>query len=206
MISNFVQRTRKSALLEEREKLVIHQEQLSALMRACGVTKNAARKAKVGHLKIDERTLMARENASFQMEANRKRLIEIKGLLREIHEDDDVQRNKKLLEVFKDIFTREQLAEIREEADRRMNGTSGFKMSFSVRDSIRNAELAATYKKVALEHLEKMVEFRIMLTKVIDDGCEKFGKADFLTVISPLNRLIIPINELNKAKLKLQSL
>jgi hypothetical protein len=207
MITNNLITSQREALLKKKRELSGEKKRNEAALSTIGVTSQAAWKYNSGRMRpTDESAFLERKqivdrNITIDLEIG-----ELNNQLTQLHTAETSDKNQKLLEVFKEIFTHEQMVEIKKEAVRRMNGESGFKMSFSIKESVEIVEKGRVYKKVALEQMEKMIEFRIMLTKVIEDGCKKFDQGKFLKIMSPLNRLIIPINELNKAKLKLQSL
>lgn len=203
MISNYLLNHKINSLKKERERLTLKQMEISIALREFNISKQAAWKSNRGKINKIDPDLLARRNATSQeIEKTKSELIKINGELRECYKEKESEKNAKLLEVFKEIFTQDQIIEIRQEAERRMRGEHPFLLSFSIKEGIDDKQRASKYKKLAKEHLEKMIEFRLLLTGLIEKGCEQFGEGDFLKFISPLNRLIIPVEELRAIKNK----
>ena len=203
MISNYVLRNKIDGLKRKRDALVLKKKELQQAFVDCGVSRNQAYKINsTGGSSISEGVILNRQRISKEMKNLEDELLQVNGELRKCHSEDKADRNNGLLEVFKEIFTQAQMVEIKIEAQRRMAGEAPTKVSFSVKDSIDIAKQRDSYRKLAKEQLEKMIEFRILLTSLIEQGCAKFGDAEFLKFISPLNRLIIPLAELEKIKRK----
>lgn len=203
MISNYVLRTKIDALKKEKRALVERKTELEVLFRECGLSKNQAYKLnKTGISTKSNETIVKRSTLGKKLVELEKKFVSVNNELRKCYSEEEAEKNVKLMEVFRDIFTQDQMIEIKQEAERRIRGESGFKFSFSVKDAEQAILDSKRYRSIAREQLEKMIEFRILLTGLIEQGCAKFGDGEFLKFISPLNRLIIPLAELEKIKRK----
>jgi hypothetical protein len=202
MISNYVIENKIKRIKDEISGLAKEKFDLAEAIKALCISKQAAWKHKQGLIKnpVNDNLFAIREKYA-------ARITEIEGVIsslhdesRELHRLKESDKNGKLLEIFGEIFTPEQMLEMKKEAERRMAGEHPFRLSFNIQEAVQIKEQLLRSRKVAKEQLEKMIEFRLLLTRIIEDGCQKFGDKEFLTVISPLNRLIIPIAELEKLK------
>lgn len=204
MISNHVLTSKRNRIAEQRDNLVNKKKELTLEIQQYGITKQAAWKHRTGKSDaIDMEVIDERAKVSNQIRKIDFEIAELNTEIRTIQADIESAKNRELINVFKEIFTREQMIEIRIEAERRIDGGHPFKLSFNVQESIKIAEERAKYKKLLIEQLDKMISFRILLTGLIDNGCDQFGNAEFLKFISPLNRLIIPVEEFEKIKRKI---
>lgn len=203
MVSNPFLEQKKLEVQSERALLTKEKSDIELKIKAIGVSKNRAYSLRLKHLSLSEED----ENVMNYRDGLVKRKMEIDNLiigvnnkLREIGRAQDASINHKIIEIFRENFTKTQMIEIRTEAERRMKGGEPCGLSFSIKDSVKNKEDAGRYKRLSEQQLEKMKEFRILLTTVIKNGCDKFDPTEFMKVISPLNRLIIPLDELAKIK------
>lgn len=114
----------------------------------------------------------------------------------------DKEENVALRTVFAEIFGDQQREEIYKEVERRRNGEMPIPTGYDFKELQRYKDERYKYKQLAKEQIDTMIEFRVMLTGIIKEGCERFGDAEFLKFISPLNKLIIPVDELKKIKIK----
>jgi hypothetical protein len=130
-------------------------------------------------------------------------VLPIRQKFRELHFEHDQQKNKYVMEVFREIFSDDQRMEIYTEVNRRIQGENPIPTGYNFKDLEKYKNGYYEYKNLATEQMNKMVEFRIMLTGMIEEGCRMFGEAEFLKFISPLNTLIIPVKELKKIKMKM---
>lgn len=203
MLTNQFVDAKMLELKQRKADLVKRKAELVNIMDSLGISRIAAKKASAGLIDIDERSLMLRENIVKEMAEIEKGFAQIKVEKAELSNRENAVKNKALIEVFSEIFTKEQMVEIKKEAVRRMGGESGFKLSFSVKESIEEKEKLEQFKAIAIDQLNKWQEVRIILTKVIEAGCQEFGHAEFMKVISPLNRLVIPVSEVNKIRNKI---
>lgn len=199
MISNYVIETRINEIKADRLILTEKKRDLQASISSLGVSANQAYKRPST---IPEETFLLRDNWVSETLKLDKEIIKLNDLLRPLYREKESEKNKQLMNIFKEIFSQEQIIEIREETERRMRGELLLPISFTIRDSLQHTEDMKRYKKVAQEQLDKMQEFRLTLTKVIEKGCDKFDPTEFMRVISPLNRLIIPIQQISKLKVK----
>lgn len=203
MISNYLLRTKIEGLKKKKSDLIQRKAQLEAAFRGTGISKQAAWKQRTGKIDLlDKEDFEARKNLGLELKILEEEFVQINEELRKCFREEESEKNLKLMEVFSEIFTKEQIIEIKKEAERRMAGEHPFRLSFSVREAVEDKNRLVRYRKLAKEQLEKMIEFRILLTSLIEKGCESFGDAEFLKLISPLNRLIIPLSELEKIKRK----
>lgn len=205
MISNYVleqkillARNRHSELVNKKNEIVVELKNL-------GLTENQKYKLNNGSpmKHIPEEIKNKRKLLSHKMIAIEKEITPIKNELSNLHRQKDAEKNKQLMNIFKEVFTQDQIIEIKTEAERRMNGEPPFKMSFSLNDSIELRNERNKYKRELIKQLDAVIGFRIKLTQLIDKGCEQFGKSEFLQFVSPLNRQIIPVKELEEIKRKI---
>jgi hypothetical protein len=194
MISNIILRQKIDSLNDKRTELSNEKINLMEQIKSLNISKNSAYKygrGQLSHKKNVDHSLFEKRNVLA------KRILEIERQFSDINESEV---NLSLLKIFQEIFTEGQLKEIRHEALRRMKGESPIKVSFSVKDSIEKSGMQEKHRKLAKDQLSKMIEFRILLTKLIEQGCLNWGESEFMLFISPLNRLIIPVGELEKIK------
>jgi hypothetical protein len=203
MISNYVLRSKIDALKKKQRELGEKKRELELAFRECGVSKNQAYKINsTGRTSLPEGTILNRSRLGKELAKIEKELRPIKDELQNCYSQENADKNMKLMDVFNEIFTKGQIIEIKKEAERRMSGEAPSKVSFSVKEAVQAKEDKYRYREIAKDQLEKMIEFRLLLTGLIEEGCTKFGDAEFLKFISPLNRLIIPVQELEKIKRK----
>jgi hypothetical protein len=201
MIKNTYITKSKEALINRRKELAVKKTENQLFIADSGITKNARNKTNLGFAdpeKLKEVRKRISENIVYD-----KEIVKIKLELSEIYKLENTERNMALINLFKEIFEPDQLAELYSECDRRIKGETPFKISFVWKEFNEHKSNAAKYKKMVLENIDNMQAFRLRLTNLIDEGCNKFGKAEFLKFISPLNRLILPVGELEKMKRKI---
>lgn len=103
-------------------------------------------------------------------------------------------------DIIKEMFSAEQISIITEEMERRIDGQRPIKLDFNIGGAIKSKEIATKYKSMARDYLVTMIELRRNITDVIDKGCSKFDTQDFMNIISPINRAVPPISELEKQR------
>jgi hypothetical protein len=195
--------SKEKALKDKKEPLIKEKIELVQSIKELNISGQAASKYEAGlmnrqgvdHQKFELRKIYAKRITEIE-----KELLAISSEQRSVQKTRELSVESKLLEVFREIFTTDQMREITNEAVRRAKGEHPFRISFSVQEAIQSSTKAQKYRVIAKEQLEKMIEFRLLLTRLIEEGCAKFGDAEFLKFISPLNRLIIPLKELEKIK------
>lgn len=201
MVKNLFIKAKEDSLVKRRRELSLRKQQNQAIIVGCGFTMNQ-RNNKSGKNLDPEKLSIQREAINDNIRID-KELGEIKKELSELYKEKETDKNMALINLFKEIFEPEQLHELYRECNRRIAGETPFKISFDWKNLSDYKESSQKYKKRLIEQLDKMVEFRIELTKLIEKGCDEFGKEAFLKFISPLNRLIIPIKELEMIKRKI---
>lgn len=203
MITNFVIRSKIEALKKERAALYPIRQELEGIIRATAVSKQAAWKAKKGlTTAIEDLALETRNEAAKKLYALQQKQLDIKERMRKLYEEEEAENNLALIKILSEIFTDEQTAEIKKEAQRRTSGEEPIPLPFTVKNYSMYKDEYYKYRELAKDQLKKMVEFRIMLTGLIEQGCSQFGDAAFLKFVSPLNKMIIPLKELEKIRSK----
>jgi hypothetical protein len=124
-------------------------------------------------------------------------LSELKETERQLQSLPSTNDYKYFREVVRELFTREQLQIIGREANNRMRGG---KNNISLVDVTGNADETKKYKELSENLLAQLIEARKSLNDVIFNGCKKYGNADFLITVSPVNQALKPIAELGKLK------
>lgn len=201
MIGNIALQTKIATLKNERAKIVEEKLRLSGLIKEMKITKQAAWKHNTGKSdKIDSEVLKLRNHYSTHLVKVETQIKAINDQLRELYRQQDAEENNQLMAIFKEMFSHEQLQAIGEEARSRMRGNPPAPLGINLSRNEEYKEKYYTYRKLAQEQLEQTIKFRIMLTGMIEKGCEKWGNGEFLSFISPLNKLIIPLKELEKIK------
>lgn len=197
MISNYVIESKQRDISNKREVLVKEKSELQKALTALGISTGQARKR---NTEIDERTIQFRNNIIQRLKDIDKEFSDLNEEKRNLHRKSEASRNQMLKLMFREIFNTEQLEEIGNECDRRVKGEIPTPLSFNFDNYKRFKDDYYKYKELAKIHLNKTIETRILLTKIIEEGCQKYGDAEFLKLMSPINKLIIPLNELQKIK------
>jgi hypothetical protein len=202
MLSNAIVETKIMSL--EREKIVLagRKNELSALLKQTGLTKQAFRCARLGRISVDAETFQKHEALTMEYHEVETRICELKASLKALYRQKDANRNSLVFEVLKEIFNKDQLKEINKEAGKRAAGDEPQKVLFNLNAAQSLYEDVEKWKKLYAGELDKIQEVRILLNRVIEAGCKEFGDAEFLKVISPLNRYVLPLNELKILKRK----
>jgi hypothetical protein len=143
-----------------------------------------------------------RDSLISQIEEYNKEVDDLKKQRAEKHIERESLRNKAFIDIYKEIFSDAQKAIIGDEIDRRVRGEEPMPIGLNYKDFDYYKGGFYKYRDELKKQLEKLIEFRILLTDVIEKGCKQCGDAEFMKIISPLNRLIIPLEELRKIKLK----
>lgn len=178
------------------------EDKLFNMRRDYKITDNKIRRRYSAGNTIPEEVWQEREVLSKQITEFNKQLSELRLEFNQEHIKEDAEKNIALMGVFKEIFNDAQRKEIMEEIDRRRKGESPIPLGLDFKELDRYKNDYHKFRNFSKEQLEKMIEFRIALTGLIEQGCNQFGNAEFLKFISPLNRLIIPLEELRKIKQK----
>lgn len=197
MISNPYLRVKQNAVTKKRQELTKRKREIQEALTEFSpyLTSNGRYRENVDDATKERRAALVKEMG----EVDRK-LIEIKDEKRSLHSSKEAEENKVVNKLLREIFSWRELEQIYLERDRRLAGEHPFKLDFNIAELIKNKDDCRKYKAFATEQLEKMIEFRILLTKVIEEGCAKFGNADFIKLMSPLNKLIIPLKDLEKVR------
>lgn len=207
MIKNFLVQQQINKLKAERDELSAKKNDLSLQIRDLGISKQAAWKFENGksealnNLTAEELQLFQKRKAlAKEIMKAEKRFTELNTELRELYTKQDSEKNMQVMNIFKEIFSDGQRALIYEEIDRRMNGEEPRPIGLNIKDFEDYKLKYYSYRDRLRTELERMIEFRIRLTLLIEKGCEQFGDAEFLKFISPLNKLVLPLAELEKVK------
>lgn len=185
------------------DEMTIVQFDLKRLKETYGITDNNRRnRSATNSTKVPKEVWAERDIYVQRIEDLKTRVGPLRQELRELHIAEDTERNIALMGVFREIFNDSQRKEIMNEVDRRRGGETPMPLGLDFKELERYKQGYHKYRTLSKEYLDKMIEFRIMLTGLIEDGCRKFGNSEFLKFISPINRLIIPVEELKKIKIK----
>lgn len=199
MISDYATQVRWTEVKKKKTELGIRKCEIQKKLASLGLTDNQVKKRDP---LVDDSIWALRKGYISELDKIEKATRPLRDELMNLDNSRQHNRNRILRALFKEIFTTEQLSEIGEEVDSRSLNNEPRKIAFSFKDNIKIEAEMFRYKKLAEHQLSTMKEFRILLTKVIENGCNKFDQTEFMKVISPLNRLIIPLDELAKIKRK----
>jgi len=141
-----------------------------------------------------------RETYITEMRMVDKALSDLKIEKSDLHRELDSQVNVVFKNIFNDIFTKEQMNEIRLEAESRVFGNPPTGLSFNIKDCGEIKSELTLVKKQLKEYVDKLINTRAILTGIVQDGCKEFDEAKFLKVISPLNRTILPLDYITEIK------
>lgn len=200
MISNYIIREKITNIKEQKTALVKEKQSLSEQIRSLGIKKQAAWKIKTGYSEVVIPGLELRETWAKRITKIEAEISILNTELSKLFDLQESDINKSLINIFKEIFTTDQLREIRIEAERRMRGESSIRVSFSVKDAMDSKVEFTKTKKQVKEYAQKLVDVRATITNIIQDGCEQFDESKFLKVMSPLNRMTLPIDYITKIK------
>ena len=200
-------RVQLEELNKERAIIVNEKIRLTEEIKELGISKNIASMINRGVLPeriehgiggdnvIDKRKVIVKEVISLE-----KKLALINQKILSVKEDIKQGNDGLIREVCYEIFNQEQWNKIIGEVDRRSLGLEPIKVSIDVGGAVNNKNLYEKYKQLAKESIDKLIAARKSTTKVIDEGMKKFDKGYFLQVISPLNKELPTVIELEKTK------
>lgn len=203
MLSNAVLETKIASLKQRKTELSKLKNEIALQIKKGGVSKQAYWKARRGMVDIPSEDIEKHEKLTVTYQEAEKEICEIKEQLHGLFRQQEASKNIYILQILSEIFNENQLREINREADRRVNGEPAEKVIFNLDTALSMYDQAEKYKKLYAGEIDKIQEIRIILNRVIEEGCKQFGDADFLKVVSPLNRFILPLNELKKLKRQL---
>jgi hypothetical protein len=103
----------------------------------------------------------------------------------------------KFMDIIKETLIRDQFLEIVREIERRKAGEPPLRLGFKIYTSEDGKQLKK-YKDLAKELADTMIKARQELSVVINEGCNKYDKGHFMKLMSPVNRQLPTVNELNK--------
>jgi len=200
-------RVQLEELNKERAIIVNEKIRLTEEIKELGISKNIASMINRGVLPeriedgiggddvINKRKVIVKELISLEKNLS---LVNQKILL--VKENIKQNNDGLIREVCYEIFNQEQWNKIIGEVDRRSLGLEPIKVSIDVGGAVNNKNLYEKYKQLAKESIDKLIAARKSTTKVIDEGMKKFDKGYFLQVISPLNKELPTVTELEKTK------
>lgn len=145
------------------------------------------------------RRVFARHTISDEdMELHRKlgeRIREIEAIFTANKKVENQRRHEDQLfiDLLKESFGLDDYLKIMQEFGRRQRGATHIRVTLKYKDT-----KAPEYKKKLNELYENLATIRKTLTKINMDGCEMFDMAEFMKLISPLNRMIPPLAEISK--------
>lgn len=202
MISNFVLQQQILVLKKERDIYVAEKLRLCLLIKEFKIDKNKAYKINIGKpvFGVSEDVKLKRKEYTVAIMQNDEKLKDVNNKIRELNRKEDASVNQFLVHIFKEMFTKDQMGIIIKEAQSRASGNPAAPVGINLQRNDEYKEKYYTYRNLIKEQIEKMIQFRIVLTRLIDSGCQQFGNGEFLKFISPLNQLVIPIKELEKIK------
>jgi hypothetical protein len=124
--------------------------------------------------------------------------------IREIEAIMSSEKRKRVIsaqddQIFKDLL-RETLGiddyiKIMQEYSRRRSGETYLRVTVKHRDS-----KAGELTKKIINHLDRLKTIRKTLTDLNIKGCAAFGVSEFMRMVSPLNTLVPPIQDIEKEK------
>jgi uncharacterized protein (DUF3084 family) len=198
MIHEQTLRSQHAKIKAELEALNAKRKEIQKALESLGLTENQKRKL----YNVEERTVFFRQNLLDQLyEIEQQQSVLIKKR-KELGKLIDETEQKIIKRMFREMFSVHQLEEIGKEARRRAEGEHPIPLGFDFKELERYKEGYYKYRNLSKEQISKMIEFRIKLTMLIEQGCKQFGDAEFLKFISPLNKMILPLQELEKIKKK----
>jgi chromosome segregation ATPase len=107
-------------------------------------------------------------------------------------------RFQHLCNVIKDTLPMEQVEELLHEHNRRMRGEPPFRPSLPTnREEVETYE---AYKKLAQNSLNTLIKARVIMNKIMLDGCSRYGNVEFIKLMSPLNSLLSPVPQVETLK------
>jgi hypothetical protein len=200
-------RVQLEELNKERAIIVNEKIRLTEEIKELGISKNIASMINRGVLPeriedgiggddvINKRKVIVKEVISLE-----KKLALVNQKILSVKENIKQNNDGLIREVCYEIFNQEQWNRIIGEVDRRSLGLEPIKVSIDVGGAVNNKNLYEKYKQLAKESIDKLIAARKSTTKVIDEGMKKFDKGYFLQVISPLNKELPTVIELEKTK------
>lgn len=197
---------RLNELKEERQKLVERKQDLVLQLQELNIPHNLAYKLNTGNvsdekiLQIGEEKIALRNVLTKESVEIERRLTAINNEIKELNIEKDKNDTIHLKKILTEILSQSQLDLIYEEVDSRLLDMPPKKVSIGIDNSINQKQLAEKYRQLAKESIDKLINARKSVTKVIDEGMKKFDKGYFLQVVSPLNKELPTISELDKLK------
>ena len=200
-------RVQLEELNKERAIIVNEKIRLTEEIKELGISKNIASMINRGVLPeriedgiggddvINKRKVIVKEVISLE-----KKLALVNQKILSVKENIKQNNDGLIRDVCYEIFNQEQWNRIIGEVDRRSLGLEPIKVSIDVGGAVNNKNLYEKYKQLAKESIDKLIAARKSTTKVIDEGMKKFDKGYFLQVISPLNKELPTVIELEKTK------
>lgn len=170
---------------EEKAKLKLELKELQTNIRELEITSNRRQFAR--------NTISDADMDLHKKWGNRIREIEAifsaqKTFIGKAAQDDMIFK-----ELLKETFGYDDYLKIMQEYNRRRGGEPSHRISMQYKDST-----ATALKKKLNEAYEQLKLIRKTLTEINLDGCERFGIAEFMKIISPINTKVPPIEEINK--------
>lgn len=198
----------REQLISQREELVKQKIELTGKIKDVKVSECVAWKYNKGILasniieSIGEEKFVSRKALSTELLSLDNDLSVLNNRIREINHIEKNEKNKGtiLKDILTEILSVDQMNAIYSELDKRESGLPPSKVSLGIDNSINQKQAAEQYKKIAQASIDSLILVRKNITSVIDDGCSRFDKGYFLQCISPLNRVIPPLSELDKIK------
>lgn len=197
MLKNFILERQIEEVYAKRKPIGERQHELEKLISALGISYNQVQ-ARSKH--IPEEKWKLRDAYVAELFDLKAQIAPLNDQLKNLYRERESDRNLVLVNIFKEMFSPEQYDMIKKEASRRVKGEPAIRVNLDWKNLEDYKEKSTRYKKLYKEQVEAMIEFRILLTGLIEKGCEQFGNAQFLKFISPLNNLITPVNELRRIK------
>lgn len=199
MIKNFILEKQIEEVYGKRRPLGDRQHELEKLISQLGISYNQVQsRSKL----VPQEKWELRDKYVAELLDLKSKISPLNEQLQILFRERESDKNLVLVTIFKELFSPEQYNMIKNEAIRRVKGEPAIKINLDWKSFDDYKAAATRYKKLYKEQVEAMIEFRILLTGLIEKGCEQFGNAKFLKFISPLNNLITPVNELKKIKIK----
>lgn len=203
----FELRKEKEALLEERARLTLRKNAVQQEISELGISKNAVWKRNAGKMqpssekRFDTEGLRLRDQLAKEARRIDARCTEIKIRIDAVNNilSDDKSKFSLLNQILKEGLPPDIYDNVMKELDNRQIGITNMVQIVSTDD---NKAISSKYKAVAKDALDRLIQARKNLNGVVDDGCNRFDKGFFLQCLSPLNRLLPRIEDIEKLKVK----
>jgi len=177
-------------LRSKRMALVQYKKELEQTIQKTGIKSYSGRSDVHRHTEKEIRT---RDKAALELLDIDKEIGKLNIEINNFSDKETIFRN-----LVKEILTNDQWNKLIAEAVNRENGGVPTKLNITAYDTSQTENALSLCKKNGRSLIDIIVNIRKAITLINDDGMAKYGKADFLKLISPLNTIVPPVRELEK--------